>query len=569
MNSFRHPVRSIRQILIAVFMKTRSPLPIGFALAGVVWLVLMVPRAHAQATPNPPGKMSYQGFLTDDTGVPLGSTAPLNRDIVFRLFTAPTGGTLKWAEQQTVTLDKGFFTVQLGEGSAVASSPFTNNLASLFTGADASDRYLEITVKGTPDLTVSPRVQLLTSPYAFLARNAVAIVSSTGQQLVTTSGTTVGINLSGTPTATLDVNGAVKATSFTGSGAGLTGISTAALADQSITSVKIAPNAVGPSEIAASAVSSGEIEDGTVGTVDLADNSVTTAKIASGAVGSAQIASQSIQSVDIAPGAVGSSEIADQSIQSVDIGPDAVGPSEIQANAVSSGEIEDGTITAADMASSVGVWTKSGVNYSVTDAAGAKVGINTTAPGRPLHVTAIATTTSGANYLCVRLEAGPAADYWDIGLDNDDGESVDDADLVFQYKGSEKGYLDATSGGFLVGSDRRLKKEIETLPQETLSRVMKIPVVRFRMIDQPPNTPKQIGVIAQDVQTFYPELVDEHRGTLALRYDRIGVLSMAAVQELKTEKDAEIRELKTENASLKQRMSQILERLQALEQKGR
>ena len=171
--------------------------------------------------------------------------------------------------------------------------------------------------------------------------------------------------------------------------------------------------------------------------------------------------------------------------------------------------------------------------------------------------------------ICLRLKAAPRADYWDIGLDDDDGESGDDADLVFLYKGTEKGYLDATSGGFLTGSDRRLKTDIETLPRETLSSVMKIPVVRFRMIDQPPNSTKQIGVIAQDVQAFYPELVDEHRGTLALRYDRIGVISMAAVQELKTEKDAEIRELKTENASLKQQMGQILERLKALEQKGR
>jgi hypothetical protein len=198
-----------------------------------------------------------------------------------------------------------------------------------------------------------------------------------------------------------------------------------------------------------------------------------------------------------------------------------------------------------------------------------EVGINTTTPGRPLHVTATDSTASGANYLCLRLEAGPRADYWDIGMDNDDGESGDDADLVFLYKGTERGYLDATSGGFLVGSDRRLKTDIETLPRETLNRVMKIPVVRFRMIDQPPNTPRQIGVIAQDVQAFYPELVDEHNGMLSLRYDRLGVVSMAAVQELKSEKDAEIRELKAENSSLKQQMGQILERLKALEQKGR
>ena len=195
------------------------------------------------------------------------------------------------------------------------------------------------------------------------------------------------------------------------------------------------------------------------------------------------------------------------------------------------------------------------------------MGINETAPAKPLHVTA--TSVSGANYLCLRLEAGPRSDYWDIGMDDDADETLDDADLVFLYKGTERGYLDARGGGFFAGSDRRLKTDIETLPRETLSSVMKIPVARFRMIDQQKNTPKQIGVIAQDLQAFFPELVDDKHGMLSVGYDRIGVISMAAVQELKTEKDAEIRELKTENASLKQQMGQILERLKALEQKGR
>lgn len=551
MNAHRHLTRSIHLVFPLDLARQVFPLlPMALAFAVVAWVTLVAPPALGQASPNPPGKMSYQGFLTDDTGVPLGSTAPINRDIIFRLFTAPTGGTLKWAEQQTVTLDKGFFTVQLGEGSGVGSSPFTNNLAALFTGADSSDRYLEITVKsssGGADLTVTPRVQLLTSPYAFLARNAVAIVSGTGQQLVTTSGSSVGINLSSSPAATLDVNGNVKATSFSGIGTGLTDISTASLADSSITKAKIAMDAIGPSEIADNAVSSDEIQDGAIRTAELADGSVTNAKIGVGAVGSTQIADQSIQSNDIAASAIGASEI--------------------RTDAVSSDEIADGSITAADLASSVGVWTKSSLNLYVTG--GMEVGINEAAPARPLHVTA--STLTGDNYICLRLDAGPRADYWDIGIDSDAGESGDDADLVFQYKGTERGYLDATSGGFLVGSDRRLKRDIEALPQGVLGRVMKIPVVQFRMQDQALNAPRQIGVIAQDLQAFYPELVDEHQGMLAVRYDRIGVISMAAVQELKTETDVQIRELKMENASLKLQIAQILERLKALEQnpKGR
>ena len=75
-----------------------------------------------------------------------------------------------------------------------------------------------------------------------------AIALSTGSPLaermrVTAVGN-VGIGTA-SPTAKLDVAGPVKATGFTGSGAGLTGISGAALADGSVAGSKLAPGDVG------------------------------------------------------------------------------------------------------------------------------------------------------------------------------------------------------------------------------------------------------------------------------------------------------------------------------------
>lgn len=52
-----------------------------------------------------------------------------------------------------------------------------------------------------------------------------------------------------TPTAKLDVAGTVKATAFSGSGAGLTGLSGAALTDNSVTSVQIANNSLEPADL--------------------------------------------------------------------------------------------------------------------------------------------------------------------------------------------------------------------------------------------------------------------------------------------------------------------------------
>jgi hypothetical protein len=188
-------------------------------LAGLV-LGLGAPRALAQATPRPPERMTYQGFLVDGNGVALGNTAPKNYDIIFRIYnheTATASGNLLWGEQQTVTVDKGYFSVLLGEGAAVAGIPNAGiTLSSLFKGATASDRYVAITVKGIgangADVDIVPRLRLLSSPYAFLAHQSTKLVQENGTDLISASGNAV------------TVGGPVTATSFTGSGSGITGL---------------------------------------------------------------------------------------------------------------------------------------------------------------------------------------------------------------------------------------------------------------------------------------------------------------------------------------------------------
>jgi len=57
-----------------------------FAFALWVLLVAVPPGAIAQPTANPPERMSYQGFVTDGNGVALGTNAPKNYDIIFRIW---------------------------------------------------------------------------------------------------------------------------------------------------------------------------------------------------------------------------------------------------------------------------------------------------------------------------------------------------------------------------------------------------------------------------------------------------------------------------------------------------
>jgi len=179
-------------------MKPNTDRPAGWrvALALLLTCLLFAPGSRA-ADANPPERMTYQGFLTDVNGVALGETAPRNYTAIFRVYPVATGGAPSWTEQQTITVDKGYFSVLLGEGSAVGSEA-RPALSSVFTGTTASDRYIGITIKGpstvgTADVEILPRLQLMASPYAFLATKANAVANALGANLITTSGTSVGI----------------------------------------------------------------------------------------------------------------------------------------------------------------------------------------------------------------------------------------------------------------------------------------------------------------------------------------------------------------------------------------
>jgi hypothetical protein len=169
------------------------------------------------ADANPPERMTYQGYLVDSNGAPLGDSVPANYDVVFRIYNIKTGGTtdnILWAEQQTVTVDKGYFTVLLGEGVASANGDPNGDLSAVFAGSDASDRFIGITIKGLDDsdLEIAPRLRLVASPFTFLAayaRQADKIVG-TGGDVLTTDGGNIGIG-NATPNSKLDVGGDIKA----------------------------------------------------------------------------------------------------------------------------------------------------------------------------------------------------------------------------------------------------------------------------------------------------------------------------------------------------------------------
>jgi hypothetical protein len=151
--------------------------------------------------------MTYQGYLVDGNGAALGLSAPANYDVIFRIYDAKQGGAKLWTEQQTVTVDKGYFSVLLGEGTSFNNEP-NGNLSTVFDGLAISDRFIGITVDmGGSSLEIAPRLRLLSSPYSFTATQARRLTDSAGNANFYKEGNALKIGAGSSPSMTLTDDG--------------------------------------------------------------------------------------------------------------------------------------------------------------------------------------------------------------------------------------------------------------------------------------------------------------------------------------------------------------------------
>ncbi len=104
------------------------------------------------AIADAPQAFDYQGYLTDQAGAPIEGEV----QIEFRIYAAETGGSPLWQSVQTVSVEKGLFSAQLGENIAFAPD--------LFDQA----RFLTLVVSPDAD-EMTPRRPLSSSPFALVA----------------------------------------------------------------------------------------------------------------------------------------------------------------------------------------------------------------------------------------------------------------------------------------------------------------------------------------------------------------------------------------------------------------
>lgn len=115
-----------------------------------------------------PATLSYQGLLTNASGVPV---ADGNHTVLFKFYTATAGGSPVFTRGTlTVATFKGLFTVILGNGQGSNNDPLPYTLGD-------SQYYIGIEPDGGAELT--PRIMLTAVPYAFVASTVKAVDAAT------------------------------------------------------------------------------------------------------------------------------------------------------------------------------------------------------------------------------------------------------------------------------------------------------------------------------------------------------------------------------------------------------
>lgn len=233
----------------ASFIIARPHQTLWLILATLFWVGL--DRSITLLAQSPPERMTYQGFLVGSDGIPLANNAPKNYELEFQVFAEESGGVALWGEKQTATVDKGYFSVLLGEGTDLSGIPH-GALSDLFKGALSSSRYISISANfGSVDL-IQPRLRFLTSPYAFISKHSRTLVSDTGVELITASGSQ--LSFAGNLSAKT-----LTATNFTGNGAAITNINAANISSGAIAVDRIP--SLNASKITAGAFSVDRIPD--------------------------------------------------------------------------------------------------------------------------------------------------------------------------------------------------------------------------------------------------------------------------------------------------------------------
>ena len=148
------------------------------------------------------------------------------------------------------------------------------------------------------------------------------------------------------------------------------------------------------------------------------------------------------------------------------------------------------------------------------------VGINTNTPATMLHIKQLANNDG------MRLESSTNTNEWTTYIDGAD-------DINFGFNGVLKAYIWDTDGSYHMTSDRRLKKDIKYF-DSTLNKILDVKPASYRYTSNADDSPRSVGVIAQELEQVFPELISEKDGFKGVNYTGLTVFTIKAIQEQQT-----------------------------------
>ncbi len=168
--------------------------------------------------------------------------------------------------------------------------------------------------------------------------------------------------------------------------------------------------------------------------------------------------------------------------------------------------------------------------------------------------------SSGGNY-CLTMQQGAiassgstqgmllknAGDEWKVYIDG-----LHDYNLA--YNNNLKAWIYDSDGSYHNISDRSMKRDIREI-HEVLPRLVHLQAYTYRMKSAPDGSPLSVGLMAQEVEQQFPDLITEKEGYKTLCYDHFAVLSVEAIKEQQQQieaQEAEIASLRTEVAELRE-----------------
>jgi hypothetical protein len=323
-----------------------QPRLLPYAIAGatgalVAFVVpLFINTSHADTRLLP-----FQGRLTNADGTPI--TPDQAKVVEFKMYDAPTGGTVKWAgEVHKLSVNGGLVNTMLGTKAPLGGVDFST-----------TPTYLQITVDANNDGQITsadppllPRQSVVGALYASVA----------GEIQYNTSGALASVKGSDL----FDTAGKIKALAIE--------------ANNKITAAQLAENSVESSEIKDGTITALDIASGVVDGL-LGNNSVYTNHIKDGEVKTGDLAGRDTAPAE--PGAVTSEKIRDFTIVDVDVADGTLSHKKLAPRDLAT----SGTIAAIGNVAQ-GVMASSTVNFSGStyDTAGITADLRTT--GRPVFV---------------------------------------------------------------------------------------------------------------------------------------------------------------------------------------